>query len=142
MGCMTGDGFGYQWYVDGILVETDGDLGIRVDEIGTYDIELVAYGPDCEVTVPFEMLVGKHKVMSPDAVRWMGIQDGTLGAIFDEEWVGARLRWYDATGRLLLEEQPLNLLGEVFLTAPNAVGWLTLDVMDAEGRRVRWSGVK
>ena len=92
--------------------------------------------------MPFEMLVGKHKVMSPDAVLWMGIQDGTLGAIFDEEWVGARLRWYDATGRLLLEEQPLNLLGEVFLTAPNAVGWLTLDVMDAEGRRVRWSGVK
>ena len=141
-GCMTGDGFGYQWYVDGVLVETDEDLGIRVDEIGTYDIELVAYGPDCEVTVLFEMLVGKHKVMSPDAVRWMGIQDGTLGAIFDEEWVCARLRWYDATGRLLLEEQPLNLLGEVFLTAPDAVGWLTLDVMDAEGRRVRWSGVK
>ena len=127
--------------MDGIVSNVNEDLYYHAGSLGSYDVQLVAQGPGCEVTVPFDMLVGKHKVDTPESVRWLGIMDGTLGAVFEEEWTGACLRWYDAAGRLLLEEQPMTLLGEMFLLGPAAAGWVTLEVTAADGRRIRWSGV-
>jgi len=142
VGCLDGDGFGYYWILDGNIVAEDEPLAVRVDEVGSYDLQLVAFGADCEMTVPFEMLVGKHKVGSPDDVRWLGMVENHLMAVFDEEWVGAQLRWYDSSGRLLDAQDGLTLLGESFLPAPDATGWLTLEVRSADGRITRWSGVK
>ena len=141
LGCLSDNGFGYYWMVDGFVVNVNEDLYYQAGSLGAYDVQLVANGPGCEVTIPFDMLVGKHKVDAPESVHWLGIMDGVLGAVFDEEWAGARLRWYDAAGRLLLEERPVNLIGEVFLSAPSAAGWVTLEVTAADGRRIRWSGV-
>ncbi len=141
LGCPQEEGFGYHWIVNGVAVDQDGDFDLVVDSLGAYAIELVAYGPDCEVSVPFEMLVGKNRLATPESVRWQGISDGVLSAVFEEEWVGARLRWYDAAGRLLLEDQFAGLIGEVSIEVPYATGWLTLEVVDGMGRKVRWAGL-
>ena len=141
LGCSQGGGFGHHWIVNGVAVDQGGDFDLVVDSLGAYAVELVAYGPDCEVSVPFEMLVGKNRLATPGSVRWLGISDGVLSAVFEEEWTNARLRWYDAAGRLLLEEQPAGLMGGVSIQVPYATGWLTLEVVDGTGRKVRWAGL-
>lgn len=142
VGCLEGDGFGYYWILDGDIVAEDEPLSTRVYSVGSYDLQLVAFGPDCEMAVPFEVLVGKHKIGSPDAVRWLGMVEDHLMAVFDEEWSGVQCRWYDASGRLLDAQEGATLVGEAFLPVPDASGWLTLEVRSADGRLARWSGIR
>lgn len=141
MGCITGEGYGYQWMVDGAVVAENEPMAVRVYEAGLYEVELVAFGPDCQMNVPFEMLVGQHKVASSDKVTWVMAEEGQLMGDFKEEWVNAQIRWFDSTGRLLKEESKGSLMGRVMLDAPKAGGWLTLEVRSASGRLSRWFGV-
>ncbi|MDC0599987.1 hypothetical protein OAO65_01625 [Flavobacteriales bacterium] len=141
MGCITGEGFGYQWMVDGEAVNENEPMAVRVYEVGLYGVELVAFGPDCQMNVPFEMLVGQHKVASSDEVTWVIAEEGQLMGDFKEEWVNAQVRWFDSTGRLLKEESKGSLMGRVMLDAPKTGGWLTLEVRSASGRLSRWFGV-
>ncbi len=141
MGCITGEGFGYQWMVDGAVVAENEPMAVRVYEVGLYGVELVAFGPDCQMNVPFEMLVGQHKVASSDEVTWVIAEEGQLMGDFKEEWVNAQVRWFDSTGRLLKEESKGSLMGRVMLDAPKTGGWLTLEVRSASGRLSRWFGV-
>ena len=141
LGCFQEEGFGHHWIVNGVAVNANGDLDLAVDSLGAYEVVLVAYGPDCEVHVPFQILVGKNRRAAPGSVRWLGISDGELSAVFEEEWAHARLRWYDSAGRLLLEQQQAGLMGGVSIQVPSFTGWLTLEVVDGTGRKVRWTGL-
>jgi len=141
MGCETGEGHGYGWMLDGEVVGEDAPLEIWVEEAGAYNMELVAHGPNCEVSHPFEMLVGKHKVSSPDAVRWGGVSESMLQVTVATEWRGVTLRWHDSAGRLLGAETRGSIMGTAGIAVPESTGWLTLEMRNAQGQVARWSGI-
>jgi len=141
MGCETGEGFGYHWLLNGVVVGEDVPLEVRVEAAGVYGLELVAFGPDCQVGLPFEMLVGANKVASPDEVRWGGVNDHVLSVTVESEWSDVTLRWYDSAGRLLASTFKGTMVGAMGIQVPQPSGWLTLEMRNAEGRVARWSGI-
>ncbi|MDA9001824.1 hypothetical protein N9H08_00020 [bacterium] len=141
MGCQTGEGYGYYWMMGEDVLGENAPLEFRVDAVGAYDLELVAFGPGCEVNLPFEMLVGKNKVLSPDEVLWGRVSESVLEVTLNSEWHNASLRWYDSSGRLLSEETKGAMLGTVRLAVPQSPGWLTLEVWNDQGQVARWSGI-
>jgi len=139
--CETGDGFGYTWLLDGEEVGSDAPLAVRVEQVGTYALELVSHGFACTESESFEITVGKYLQDQSVGLEWLGIHNGMLGVELDREWKGAMVRAYDATGRLLLLESLGDLLGENFIAMPPIRGWLTVELSDSEGKIARWAGV-
>ena len=139
--CETGDGFGYTWLLDGEEVGSDAPLAVRVEQVGTYALELVSHGFACTESESFEITVGKYLQDQSVGLEWLGIHNGMLGVELDREWKGAMMRAYDATGRLLLLESLGDLLGENFIAMPPIRGWLTVELSDSEGKIARWAGV-
>ena len=139
--CLTGDGYGYTWLLDGEAVGADAPLEVQVEQVGTYPLQLLTHGLDCEVRIPFEITVGKYLTEVTSELNWLGIHNGMLGVELEREWKGAVLRAYDATGRLLLLEPLGDVLGENFIPMPNIRGWLTVELSDSDGNTARWAGV-
>ncbi|MDA9864186.1 hypothetical protein N9C70_03870 [Flavobacteriales bacterium] len=142
VGCVTGEGYGYTWLLEGEAVASDGPLSIRVDEAGTYGLELVTYGLDCPVRSPFDITVGKFLVEEALGFQWLGVQQGMLGVAFESEWKGTEVRGYDAAGRLVLSEVLGDVLGENFIALPEVPGWFTLELSTSDGKVARWTGVR
>ena len=140
--CTFGDGYGYTWLLDGVEVGENGPLEVRVEEVGTYSIELVTYGFACTVSESFEMIVGKYLTSMEEGIQWIGLMDGDMGMVFAREFKNVTFRWYDASGRLLDEGLIPNGLGEVYIDAPDTRGWVSLELRNADGWVARWNGVR
>ena len=139
--CETGEGYGYTWFLGGVEVGADAPLAVRVDQVGTYELELVTYGMDCEAVAPFAITVGKYLVDQAAGLEWLGVHAGQLGVRFPEVWAGAEFSWHDAAGRRLDVGQISSAVGEVFIQVPNIHGWTVLEIQSADGRTDRWAGV-
>ncbi|MCH1575994.1 MAG: hypothetical protein L7S67_06940, partial [Flavobacteriales bacterium] len=139
--CETGEGYGYTWLLNGEPVESDAPLAVRVETVGTYALELVTYGFECEARQAFDITVGKYLQSNAVDLEWMGVHDGQLGVRFPEEWAGVEYSWYDATGRLVDAGGISTAVGEVFIGAPDARGWMTLEVRAKDGRTAHWAGI-
>ena len=87
--CETGDGFGYTWLLDGEEVGSDAPLAVRVEQVGTYALELVSHGFACTESESFEITVGKYLQDQSVGLEWLGIHNGMLGVELDREWKGA-----------------------------------------------------
>ena len=140
--CTFGDGYGYTWLLDGVEVGENGPLEVRVEEVGTYAIELVTYGFACTVSESFEIIVGKYLTSMEEGVQWIGLMDGEMGMVFAREFKNVKFRWYDASGRLLEEGMISNGMGEVYIDAPSTRGWVSLELRNSEGLIARWNGIR
>jgi hypothetical protein len=139
--CESGVGYGYTWLLDGEAVGSDAPLAVRVEAVGTYALELVTFGFECEARQAFDITVGKYLQSSAADLEWMGLHDGQLGVRFPQEWAGVEYSWYDAAGRLVDAGGISTAVGEVFIAAPDARGWMTLEVRAKDGRTARWAGI-
>jgi len=139
--CTTGEGFGYAWFLDGEEVGSDAPLAVRVEQVGTYSLELMTYGFNCDASADFEVTVGKYLTASPEGLHWLGPQGGQLGVVFSEAWAGVEYNWFDASGRLVEKGRIPSALGEVFIQTPSVRGWATLEIRGANGQLARWVGV-
>ena len=74
-------------------------------------------------------------------LQWLGVSNGQMGMVFSEEWRDVRYRWFDATGRLIDEGRIPSGIGEVFIDAPGARGWLSLKLTGSEGQQAIWSAM-
>jgi len=139
--CETGIGIGYTWLLDGEEVMSDHPLEVRVEQMGTYSLELVTYGFECDASESFEITVGKYLEVRATDLEWLGVHAGHLGVRFTEEWSGVAYNWYDATGRCVEKGQMGSAAGEVFVAVPNARGWMVLEIRSARGETARWTGI-
>ena len=114
---------------------------MRVESVGTYTLEVVTYGFSCDASASGEVVVGKYLTSMAEGLQWLGVTDGQMGMVFSEEWRDIRYRWFDATGRLVTEGRIPSGLGEVFIDAPGARGWLSLKLTSADGQQAIWSGI-
>ncbi|MDB4563742.1 hypothetical protein N9084_00390, partial [Flavobacteriales bacterium] len=140
--CETGDGYGYTWFLDGEEVGSDEALAVRVDQRGTYSLELVTYGFGCPASESFDITVGKYLVDAATGIDWLGLHGGMLGVRLAEEWRGAEVKGYDAAGRLVLSESLGDILGENFIAMPDVPGWLTVEIRSFDGKIAHWVGVQ
>ena len=141
MGCATGEGFGYRWMVNGELVQENEPLSFRLEQNGWHMAELMAYSPVCSQAIPFEFFVGKTAELGQADLNWLGAQQGELGMVFPEEWSGVSVKGFDSSGRLIHEESIGDVVGEVFVALPKALGWTTIEVRSSDGKVARWTGV-
>jgi len=141
MGCTFGDGYGYFWTLDGELVGENEPLAVRVESVGTYAIELNTYGFACDVEFETEVTVGKYLLSGSEGLEWLGAFGGQMGIRFPEVWNQVNFRWFDASGRLVDEGNLSEAIGEVFIEAPNARGWMTLELRSSDGKVARWAGI-
>ena len=139
--CETGDGFGYTWLLDGEEVGSDAPLAVRVEQVGTYALELVSHGFACTESESFEITVGKYLQDQSVGLEWLGIHAGQFGIRFPHEWKGAEFGWWDAAGRLVENGTISVAAGEVFVSVPPVHGWTVFKVQSSDGLSQRWVGV-
>jgi len=139
--CETGDGFGYTWFLDGEEVGSDAPLAVRVEQVGTYALELVSHGFACTESESFEITVGKYLQDQSVGLEWLGIHAGQFGIRFPHEWKGAEFGWWDAAGRLVENGTISVAAGEVFVSVPPVHGWTVFKVQSSDGLSQRWVGV-
>ena len=113
--CETGDGYGYTWFLGGEEVGSDAPLAVRVEQVGTYSLELETYGWSCSASASFEMTVGKYLEDQNSELEWLGMHGGQLGVRFPEVWTGVEIDCYDALGRLVCTQKLGNVVGENFI---------------------------
>ena len=101
----------------------------------------MAYGPVCSQAIPFQFFVGKAAALGQADLNWLGAQQGELGMVFPEEWSGVSVKGFDSSGRLIHAESIGDVVGEVFVAVPKALGWTTIEVSSADGKVARWTGV-
>ena len=139
--CETGDGYGYTWFLGGEEVGSDAPLAVRVEQVGTYSLELETYGWSCSASASFEMTVGKYLEDQNSELEWLGMHGGQLGVRFPEVWTGVEIDCYDALGRLVCTQKLGNVVGENFIALPDSKGWLTIELRGLDGKWARWTGI-
>ena len=139
--CETGEGYGYTWFLFGEEVGADAPLAFHVDQVGTYELELVTYGLNCQASAPFEITAGKYLEDQAGGLEWLGVHAGQLGVRFPEAWPGAEVSCYDALGRVISTYGIGDVLGETFIELPEMTGWIAVELRSADGKLARWTGI-